>query len=66
MTSKHILVVNVFFTPFSYGGATVVAEQVALELKVNHGFRITAISTICRSDIAPYTVLKVEKYGIIN
>ena len=29
MSERHILLVNVFFAPFTYGGATVVAEQVA-------------------------------------
>ncbi|MFC6587910.1 hypothetical protein ACFQDZ_12370 [Sulfitobacter pacificus] len=32
MNLRHILVANVFFAPFSYGGATVVAEQVATAL----------------------------------
>lgn len=66
MTLKHILVVNVFFAPYSYGGATIVAEQVAMELQGNHDFRVTAVSAVCRSDIAPYTILKVEKSGVVN
>jgi len=66
MSFKHIFVVNVFYTPYSYGGATIVAEEVSVELAKNHDFMITAISTICRDDIAPYTVLKVERYGISN
>ncbi len=66
MSFKHIFVVNVFFAPHSYGGATIVAEEVSVELAKNHNFMITAISTICRDDIAPYTVLKVERYGIAN
>lgn len=66
MSIKHILVVNVFFAPYSYGGATIVAEEVATVLAKNHNFMITAISAICRDDIAPYTILKAEKSGIVN
>lgn len=62
----HILVINVFFAPYTYGGATVVAEQVAHELRSNHGFRVSAISVTSRADIADYAVVKTEKNGIAN
>jgi glycosyltransferase involved in cell wall biosynthesis len=62
----HILLVNVFFAPFSYGGATVVAEQVAQALIKQRTARISAVSLISRSDLAPYTVVKSEKDGIPN
>lgn len=65
MTPRHILVANLFFAPFSYGGATVVAEQVALEL-ARMGHRITAISLCMRGDLAAYAVVKSEKQGIVN
>ena len=39
----HIALLNVFFAPHSYGGATVVAEQVARELVQTHGRRVSAI-----------------------
>ena len=29
MTDRHILICNVFFAPNTYGGATIVAEEVA-------------------------------------
>ncbi|APE45039.1 hypothetical protein BOO69_17695 [Sulfitobacter alexandrii] len=57
---------NVFFAPFSYGGATVVAEQVAKALVRNHGYRVTAVSMCCRQDLAPYVIIKSEQAGITN
>lgn len=62
---EHILVINVFFSPYSYGGATIVAEEVAKEL-VRSGRRVTAISGFSREDIMPYTVMRTEKSGIEN
>ncbi len=63
---RHIVVVNVFFAPYSYGGATIVAEQVALQLQNHFARRITAISAISRADLKPYAVIKVEQNGIEN
>ena len=62
----HIVVLNVFFAPHSYGGATIVAEQVARQLVQRHGRRVTAISAMSRPDLAPYSVMRVEKHGIQN
>jgi glycosyltransferase involved in cell wall biosynthesis len=65
-TLGHVVVVNIFFAPYSYGGATVVAEQVAQALQRNHATRVTAISVVNRPDIFPYSVMKVERDGIQN
>ena len=64
--TQHICVINVFFAPFSYGGATIVAEEVAQALVKEHGQRISAISADSRTDLPPYTVMRVEKDGIQN
>jgi glycosyltransferase involved in cell wall biosynthesis len=66
MSTPHILLINVFFAPFSYGGATVVAEQVAKALVQQHGCRVTAISAISRTDLVAYCVTRSEKDGIQN
>ncbi len=63
---QHILVINIFFAPYSFGGATIVAEEVARELVHTHGRRVTTISAMSRDEIAPYAVMKVEKDGIQN
>lgn len=62
----HILVINVFFAPYSYGGATVVAEEVVRELRREHGFQVTAISATSRADMPAYSLLKTEVDGIAN
>lgn len=64
--ARHILLVNVFFAPFSYGGATVVAEQVAYALLRQGGVRISAVSLVSRTDLAPYAIIRTEKSGIVN
>lgn len=64
--ARHILLVNVFFAPFSYGGATVVAEQVAYALLRQERIQISAVSLIRRTDLAPYRVIRTEKSGIVN
>lgn len=66
MSARHILLANVFFAPYSYGGATVVAEQVAHALLRKGGYKITAVSLCCRLDLAPYTFVKSEQNGITN
>lgn len=62
----HIVVINVFFAPHTYGGATHVAEQVSRALMSRHNVRVTAISVMSRAEYAPYAVMKAESHGIVN
>ncbi len=62
----HVLVANVHFAPNTYGGATIVAEQVSHALVRDHGFRVTAISSVSRGDLMPYALIKSEHQGIVN
>ena len=62
----HVMVINVFFAPYSYGGATIVAEEVARALHRDHGLQITAISAMSRADLPPYMVMRSERDGIAN
>ncbi|MGK8235120.1 glycosyltransferase [Roseovarius sp. MS2] len=67
MTKRpHILLVNVFFAPYTYGGATVVAEQVARELVNEDIARVSVISLISRPELQPYSVLRSQVMGIDN
>ena len=66
MSVRHILVANIFFAPFSYGGATIVAEEVARALLRHGGYRITAVSLCRREDLPPYMVIKSQSGGIEN
>ncbi|MGC1428566.1 MAG: glycosyltransferase [Albidovulum sp.] len=67
MTEKmHVLVINVFFAPHTYGGATHVAEQVSRQLIARSGARVTAISVMARPEFGSYLVMKSEAAGIVN
>lgn len=57
---NHILLLNVFFAPHSFGGATVVAEAVARVLMRDHGIRISTVSAMHRRDLPPYSVMKTQ------
>jgi glycosyltransferase involved in cell wall biosynthesis len=59
-------VVNVFFAPHTYGGATIVAEEVSKSLVRRHGARVTVVSAMSRADVEPYGILRTEMDGIQN
>lgn len=62
----HILLANVFFAPFSYGGATVVAEEVARSLVRRGAARVSAVSLVARAELPPYSVIRSQVGGIDN
>lgn len=62
----HLLVTNIFFEPFTYGGATVVAEEVVRELARQTDWKITVVSASSSLGIQPYTVVRTEGAGVTN
>lgn len=62
----HLLVTNIFFEPFSYGGATVVAEQVVRELARQTDWKITVVSASSRMGIHPYHYIRTEGAGVTH
>lgn len=62
----HILLLNIFFAPFSYGGATVVAQEVARDLVARGAARVSVVSLVSRAELAPYTVIRSQVGGIDN
>jgi len=62
----HVLVVNVFFAPNTYGGATIVAEEVAKKLNDRSGVRVSAVSATRRADLPAYNLIRSECGGIMN
>jgi glycosyltransferase involved in cell wall biosynthesis len=66
MKDTHILLANVFFAPFSYGGATVVAEQVAQQIVAQTGARVSVVSMMNEDSLTPYSMIKSETNGIVN
>lgn len=59
----HLLITNIFFDPFSYGGATVVAEEVLREISKQTDWKITVISTSADLDIPPYQFIRTQGAG---
>lgn len=60
----HLLVTNVFFDPFSYGGATVVAEEVVRELARKTDWQITVVSVSSSLGIEPYHMVRTQGAGV--
>lgn len=60
----RLLLMNVHFNPTTYGGATVVAEELALALQTHHGVEVFIISAVSRQDLVPYAIQRVEVHGM--
>lgn len=60
---EHIVLVNVHFDPDTYGGATIVAGQVAKRLR-RQGVKVTAIAAMVAPELPPYTVVRSHRDGI--
>lgn len=52
----RILMVNLLFAPISFGGATIVAEQLAREVAKSPEHEVLVFSTNRASDLAPYAL----------
>lgn len=59
-----LLIANIFFTPDTYGGATIVAEALARELKKAFGWEIAGFSSLCNGDLPDYHVIRTRSDGI--
>ena len=66
MSAPHLLVGNIFFAPYTYGGATIVAEEVARHLALDHGWQVSAVSAISRTDLPAYALRKVQTGPVPN
>lgn len=64
MTTKRLLVGNVYFAPRRFGGATIVAEQMALQLMRCHGWQVTVFTTIESRTLAPYAMRRYAWNGL--
>jgi len=61
---KHALIVNVYFVPNSFGGATIVAENMGELLKAKHGWDVTVLTTITKPELTAYSLIRYEIKGI--
>jgi glycosyltransferase involved in cell wall biosynthesis len=53
-----VLAVNIFFSPHSYGGATIVAEEMARRLNASSDFNVAVFTSHGLADQQPYTLLR--------
>ncbi|MBN9684526.1 MULTISPECIES: glycosyltransferase [unclassified Corallococcus] len=58
-----VLEANILFAPLSFGGATIVAEQVAHRLK-EEGCDVTVFTGILNSPLPAYSVVRYEALGL--
>jgi glycosyltransferase involved in cell wall biosynthesis len=61
---KRLMIVNVHYAPHAYGGATVVAENMARELSRRHGWKVLVVTGFFDSAIAPYSLKRYAVDGI--
>jgi glycosyltransferase involved in cell wall biosynthesis len=59
----RLLVANVFFSPRSFGGATIVAEEVAVEL-ARRGYLPLVVTTIADAALPEYHVVRYRSKGL--
>lgn len=56
MSNIRLLVLNVYYAPFSFGGATIVAEGVIERLQQDFGCQVLVVTTIRDESILPYAI----------
>lgn len=64
ITPPRVLIGNIYFSPRSFGGATVVAENMARELKQRHGWDVVVVATIDDPSIPHYGIRRYATTGI--
>lgn len=62
--NKRLLIVNIYFSPHSFGGATIVAEEVALCLKRNHAWNILVVTSHNDASLPPYGLRRYRSKGL--
>src|SRR6186997_886475 len=64
MPQPRLLIANVYYAPMSYGGATLVAENMAKLLAASHGWQVLVVTTFYDPAIVPYTAKRYTVEGI--
>lgn len=64
MSTKDLLVVNVYFAPRRFGGATVVAEQMAMWLQKQGQWRVTVFTSLQTPTLPDYAIRRYHWEGI--
>ncbi|WP_445621060.1 glycosyltransferase [Kushneria sp. Sum13] len=63
-STYHIMVVNVLFAPLSFGGATIVAEQMAKDINKREDTRVTVVTGCFNGTLAPGEIRQYQWEGI--
>lgn len=61
---KRLLIINVYFAPQSFGGATIVAEAMASELYQKHGWQVLVLTTLSDHRLTPYSIKRYRAKGL--
>ena len=64
MSQPRLLITNVYYAPISYGGATVVAENMARLLARAHDWQVLVVTTFYDPAIVPYTSKRYSIDGV--
>jgi glycosyltransferase involved in cell wall biosynthesis len=62
--AKRLLVVNVHFSPQSFGGATVVADQLSKRLARDHGWTVSAFTSLRSANVPDYAIRRYRSIGV--
>jgi glycosyltransferase involved in cell wall biosynthesis len=60
----RVLIGNIYFSPASFGGATIVAENMARELKFRHGWDVVVVAKIRDPSIPEYGIRRYVTHGV--
>lgn len=61
---KRLLVVNVYFSPNSFGGATVVAEELAERLALQHGWAVGGFTSMRAPGLPDFSIRRYRARGV--
>ena len=60
----RVLSVNCYYYPRSFGGATIVAEELNKRINAQGGFEVHVFTTLSSSDVSAYTTRRYEADGV--
>lgn len=63
--NRHVLIVNVYFAPRSFGGATIIAEQMAERLNREHDWQVSVFTTTQDPSLPAY-ILRRYRAGKVD
>jgi glycosyltransferase involved in cell wall biosynthesis len=61
--AKRVLVVNVYFSPNSFGGATVIAEELAERLALQHGWTVGGFTSMRAPGLPDFSIRRYRARG---